>query len=540
MAEFDEEVDIVVVGSGGGALAGALTAGAQGARTLVLEKTGYFGGTSAYSGAGLWMPGTRVHRREGLDDSVDKARDYWLAVVGDGEPERREAYLTSAPTVVDFLESHDEIAFQFRMFPDYYDAPGRMPQGRSIFPLDLPQSELGDLIHVLRPPVSEDRNGQGHLEGDLNGGRALIGRYLMALRNYENVELRRRTRLESLIVEDDAVVGVEVSSDRGRSRIRARQGVLLSAGGFEQNAEWRTRQQTPGKAEWSMAPRGANTGDAIRAGIEAGAATRLMNEAWWCPGIVNPDGDVSFMLAVRGGFVVDSSGRRYLNESLPYDRFGREMFAGCAPGETRTPSWVVFDSRWGGELPANVIPYRTPEQHLSAGTWVRADTIEELAEKLGMDPAVLGATTERFNSHAASGHDGDFDRGEDVYDRFFADAADQPNPVLVPVKQAPFFAARLVLGDLGTKGGLVTNGDAQVLRPDGSPIKGLYAASNSSANVSGPCYPGPGVPLASAMVYSYRAVRHMADAPLEFPDLRLGDQTVASGNKQVIRRGALT
>jgi hypothetical protein len=303
------------------------------------------------------------------------------------------------------------------------------------------------------------------------------------------------------------VTGVEAVAAGETVRLRAARGVLLAAGGFEGDAAMRAEHGVPGTAEWSMAPAGANTGDPIRAAAAIGAATGLMDEAWWCPGVALPDGRAAFTLGFHGGLMVDASGRRFANESLPYDRMGREMTA--APG--RVPAHLIFDSRFRGRLPAISLPGRPTDEHLEAGTWVRAESLPELAELIGVPGEALADTVERFNGFAATGVDEDFHRGEDPYDLFFTGRpGDRPNPCLVPVDTPPYYAARVVLSDLGTKGGLRTDPDGRVLDGDGRPIPGLYAAGNTSASFSGRRYPGPGVPIGSAMVFAYRAVRDIA------------------------------
>jgi 3-oxosteroid 1-dehydrogenase len=281
---------------------------------------------------------------------------------------------------------------------------------------------------------------------------------------------------------------------------------VIAAGGFEGSPRLRKEHGTPGSASWTMAPRGTNTGEIIEACAEVGAATDYSGEGWFCPGLEHPDGSGTFTLGFRGGLMVDQSGRRYGNESLPYDRFGRIMAA--AP--ERVPSWFVFDSREGGRLPGIAMPEGDPGEHLAAGTWVRADTIAELAALTGLDPAALEETVARFNGFAAAGVDEDFGRGEDEYDTFFGGAG-SPNKALVPVDTPPYYAARFVLSDLGTKGGLVTDARGRVLDGSGSPIPGLYAAGNSAASVFGSAYPGPGAPLGSAMTFASLAVRDMLD-----------------------------
>jgi 3-oxosteroid 1-dehydrogenase len=268
----------------------------------------------------------------------------------------------------------------------------------------------------------------------------------------------------------------------------------------------RREHAVPGATAWTMAPRGTNTGEPIEAAMALGAATDFGPLGWFCPGLEQPDGGGSFTLGFRSGLMVDQTGRRYANECLPYDRFGREM----ATAPERIPSWFVFDSREEGRLPAIAMPEGDPAAHLAAGTWVRADTVEGLAEAAGLPAAALVATVERFNGYAASGVDAEFHRGEDEYDTFFA-AGPGPNKALVPCDSPPYFAARFVLSDLGTKGGLVTDAAARVLREDGTAIPGLYAAGNTAASVFGSVYPGPGAPLGSAMVFAALAVADLRE-----------------------------
>lgn len=504
---WDEEYDVVVVGSGAGAMTGAYLAARAGMSTAVLEKTDLLGGTSAYSGAACWLPGTAVQQRAGVPDSTDAARRYLSTLLGDREVERREAFLAHAPELVGVLERDPALEFEWRAFPDYFEAPGRVDNGRSFVPLDLDQEALGGLAALVRPPVERDRAGKGHYRAPLTAGRALIGRLLLALSRTGHGTVRTGYAVDRLVVEDGRVVGVEATTEAVRLRVRARRGVLLASGGFERNAALRTDHEVPGDAAWSMAPAGTNLGEPLAAAVDAGAATDLLEEGWWCPGLAMPDGSASFTLGFRGGIVVDGNGRRYANECLPYDQMGRQMAA--AP--ERIPSWVVFDARSDGSLPAISLPGGRPEDHLAAGTWVSAGSVEELAERIDVPPAELAATVERFNTFAASGVDEDFHRGEDQYDRFFA-AGDGPNPALVPLDTAPYYAARLLLSDLGTKGGLRTDTAGRVLGGDGSPLQGLYAAGNTAASMTGAFYPGPGVPIGTAMVFASLAVRDMVDA----------------------------
>lgn len=506
-----QEYDVVVVGSGGGALTGAVLAARAGLSVVVLEKTGFLGGTSAYSGGACWLPGSAVQQRAGLPDSTEAARDYLGAILEGPDEAKVEAFLAHAPDLVAELESDELMDFEWVPFAEYYDAPGRVPGGRSIQPSKIRRDELPEQVAAwVRPPVERDRAGEPGRR-TLTGGQALVAR-LAAMLVRDGGTVSTGLPVTGLLSEEGPdgspkVVGVVGMSPEGPVRVRARRGVLLGSGGFERNAAAREEHGVPGSAAWTMAPDGTNTGEPIAAAEAIGAASDYAGLGWFCPGLEQPDGAGAFTLGFRSGLMVDQTGRRYGNECLPYDRFGRVM----AQAPERIPSWFVFDSREGGRLPAIAIPEGDPDAHLAAGTWVRADTVADLAEATGLPVDALTETVERFNGFCSSGVDEDFGRGEDEYDTFFAGGTG-PNKALTPCDQPPYHAARFVLSDLGTKGGLVTDAAGRVLREDGKPLLGLYATGNAAASLFGGVYPGPGAPLGSAMVFASLAVREMLGA----------------------------
>ena len=511
----EQQYDVIVVGSGGGALTGAALAARAGLSVAVVEKTPLLGGTSAYSGGACWLPGSQVQQRAGLPDSTQGARDYLAAIMADAdEPSVRakvEAFLAHSPELVAELESDPDLDFEWLPFPEYYDAPGRVPMGRSIQPTKIRRDALGERVAALvRPPVELDRAGEPGRR-TLTGGQALIAR-LATIVLREGGTVLTEHEVTGLLTDgtDGAgrVTGVRCTTPDGVIELAATRGVLIAAGGFEGDAAKRKAHGVPGDVEWSMAPRGANTGEPIAAAEALGAATDYSALGWFCPGLEQPDGGGSFTLGFRSGVMVDAGGRRYANESLPYDRFGREMAAAGEGDPERIPSWFVFDSREGGRLPGIAMPEGDPAEHLRAGTWLSAPTLADLAHAIDVPPDALVGTVERFNGFAAAGVDDDFGRGADEYDTFFT-AGDGPNKALVPLDQPPYYAARFVLSDLGTKGGLVTDTAGRVLREDGTVIEGLYAASNSTASMFGSVYPGPGAPLGSAMVFASLAVRDL-------------------------------
>ncbi|MFJ9315796.1 3-oxosteroid 1-dehydrogenase [Pimelobacter simplex] len=551
-----DSYDVVVVGAGGAGMSAALAASAQGLDTVLVEKSSYFGGSTARSGGGVWIPGNYALESAGQVDPGDReaAKTYLDSIVGDVVPKvRRDTYLDRGPEVLDFLR--EKTPLRFTWVPEYADylpeQPGGRPRGRSVEPVPLDARFLGDELERLHPPYTKAPAnlivtqadfrkislGLRTLRGPLTMVKVMLkrllaivtGKKMFAMGNAIAIGLRKGladagvpveydTALLDLLVEDGRVVGVVVSTgspDGGTERreIRARRGVILGSGGFEHSQELREKfLPQPTAAEWSTgAP--ANTGAGLLAGTAAGAATDLLDDAWWGPTIPLP-GRAWFCLAERnlpGSIIVNSAGQRYMNEALPYVEATHEIYKGQATGVDHVPSYMVFDQTYRNRYLFAGVAGRQPfpGRWYKEGVVVRADTLAELAAKVGLPEGSLDATVDRFNGFARSGTDEDFHRGESAYDKYYSDPTVKPNCSLAPIEKGPFYAVKIVPGDLGTKGGLVTDERARVLREDGSVIPGLYAAGNVSAAVMGNTYPGPGGTIGPAIVFGYLAAEDL-------------------------------
>lgn len=509
MFDFDVEFDVLVAGSGGGT-AGAYTAAREGLSTLLVEATSLYGGTTAYSGGGgMWYPCNPVLKRAGTDDTIDAALTYFRAVVGDRTPAGlQDTYVRGGAKLIEYLEHDPAFEFTVLPWPDYYgSAPAARNDGyRHTIPLPLPDTDLGRYAGLVRGPLDTERLGTPAPEL-LVGGRALVGRFLAAMDKLPNATCWRNAPLVELITDDNRVVGAVVDHDGSAVRVGTRRGVLLASGGFEQNSDMRARYGVPGRAADTMGGPGS-TGLAHRAAIAAGADLDLMDQAWWSPGLTHPDGRSAFALWFTGGIFVNQQGRRFVNESAPYDRLAREVIRQIDEGSTTLPFWMIYDDR-EGEIPpvkATNVSMVDTDRYRKAGLWHSADTLASLAAAIGVPAAELEVTVKRYNTMAAAGVDDDFHRGDEAYDRAFT-GGESP---LVPVETPPYHAAAFGLSDLGTKGGLRTDTHARVLTADGTPIDGLYAAGNTMAAVTGTTYPGGGNPIGASMLFSHLAAMDMA------------------------------
>jgi len=558
------EYDVIVVGSGAGAMTAAVVSADQGLSTLVIEKSDKYGGTSAISGGGIWIPNNHHFAAISKEDSYDKALEYMRAATNGGVDESRIlAYLDNAPQMISYLEEKGHVRYAVAAkYPDYYPhLPGSLPGGRTLDPELFDTSQLGDELKNLRKP-SPTTLLMGRIAWTARDAHQAIARvpgwrfkilWLM-LRYKFDFKWRRRTRedrhaaLGSALIcslrktlmdrniplwlnteftdfqlEDNRVSSVKVLRDGEEMEIIARRGVIFGSGGFEQNQALREKYlPKPTSTQWSATPPGDNTGAALEAGINKGAATDLLDWAWWAPTIAVPKEEkprgVFAERAFPGAIVVNGMGNRFVNEAAPYLEFVDAMYKDNVATEGKSiPAWTIFDAEFrfkyamGPLLPGQIMPdSRLRKKWLNTVYW-KADSLQELATQIGVDVSGLEVTVNKFNDYAKSGIDDDFQCGNNVFDQYYGDSNVKPNPCLAPIKKEPYYAMRMDAGDIGTKGGLLTDANARMLQEDGTPFEGLYAIGNCSASVMGTSYPGAGSTLGPAMTFGYLAAKHIAE-----------------------------
>jgi 3-oxosteroid 1-dehydrogenase len=551
--QWDVEADVVVIGSGAAGLTAALAAHEGGAKVVVLEKARTVGGASAVSGGVVWVPNNHHMAEVGIADSRTEAIAY-VTRLADGRSDERliARFLDTAPQMLRFVEASTSLAFTaLARYPDYHpEFEGGKPGGRSLDPGLFDSNDLGDWKKKLRRSpifgmtamsVTEATDwgvfskpmqlpfkllGERLSKGFVCYGGALIGRLLKANLD-RGIAPMLETSARELIVEDGRVAGVRVTqaapaavagaqpgSER-ELRIRARKGVVLASGGFEWDPKLAS-QFLGGQLSHPNSPP-CNTGDGLRLAMALGADLANMSEAWWCPSVVIPGEEYDGKQLNRGDFatrsmphsiIVNRRGARFVNEAQNYNDLMKPFFAfePLAYERANLPAWIVLDHQY---LTRYALLTFMPGQ--MAPDWLpQGATLAELAGKAGIDPQGLEATVARFNRFAIEGRDPDFHRGESLYDRFYGDPDHAPNPNLGTLEKGPFYALQVHPGAIGTKGGAKVTTEAQVLRVDGEPIAGLYAAGNVMAGVTGPGYPGAGATIGAGMTFGFIAGSHAA------------------------------
>lgn len=549
--------DVIVVGSGAGAFMAALSAVNQGASVLMLEKGREWGGTSSKSGGGIWIPNNRNIASAGVSDSPEDAFNYMRAVIPASEvdDETIRNYIAYAPKMVDFLEQHTTLTYTpVPGYADYYpDVEGWKAGGRTMdpSPVDGRQLDYDMLLRLVDSPRASkafSRFSMSILEGvqilaktpgwikifmsivfgyykDIPGrlkgprdrrlaqGNALIaGLYLAA--KAKGVELELEAPVTELLTDNGRVSGVVV---KGTTEIKASKAVIIAAGGFDHNKEMREKYLPKPATTGNSSGVTTNTGDLIGMAENAGAKLGLMHEAWWAPTAMTPFGPtVLFSEKSKPGLIiVDKKGRRFMNESITYNSYGDCFYGAHEKGYDVFPAYCILDAHYrkkymfGGVVQGEAMPDGMNKDMIGDGKMlVKANTLEELAQKIGVDYNGLKDTMAKVKKYAETGVDEEFGRGSDAHDTMYGDPEVKPNACWGPMDKGPYYATQLLLGDLGTKGGLVINHDGQVLNDSGQPIEGLYAAGNVTASIMGSKYPGAGCTLGPAMTIAFKAGHH--------------------------------
>ncbi len=557
---WDKEIDTLVVGSGAGGLLSALVAADNRAEVLVIEKEAQWGGTSATSGAGIWIPNSDQARAAGFEDNVDDAFKYVRALSKDNVPDANiRAFVENAAPMLRWVTNKTEINYQAFPYPDYHaENPGGSPTGyRTHMPLPIDGRKLGKDVEKLRfssPAASLFGYLNWHFDETyiilfrapgwwwhltkslarywfdwpfrfksrkdrrLTLGNALLGGLRLAL-NEKGVPVWLESPLVELVHDKGKVVGAVVRHDGKDLRIKARKGVVLAAGGFDKNQAMRDENAPLYRSAHLSGGTGGNTGDSIRAGTALGAATLNMQSAWAAPVFYVPGEDrgrlCTIERALPGCMMVNQKGQRYLNEAASYHIVGQQMARRAAEHGDANPSWFVFDHKYRHNYPVGPLYPIMPDWMQRGevrGILKKGKTVEELAVAMGVAPDILAQTVARFNENAVKGEDPDFHRGEAAYDKMYGDPRVGPNPCLAPIAKGPFYAMPIYPGDIGTNGGLLTDDKARVLDAKGKPITGLYAIGNNAASALGESYPGAGVTIGPAMTFGYIAARDMTGA----------------------------
>ena len=555
---MSEKTDLLVVGSGAGALAAAVRALDHGLGVTVIEKSAFWGGTSAISGGALWLPANG-----GLaGDDPRIAAGYMRSCIGAGvDEERLEAYIQQVPRTLEFLKS---VSVELRSNPEYpdyrQDYPGAMPGGRTMDPQPFDGALLGPHFHTLRDQLPFMKvfgrislsNPEGRMLSQRRKGwiglllKMMAGYWLDIPWRMKTIRGRRLTmgsslvaplgkalfdrggsirlqhRLSALKRHEDGSFVASVETPGGTSTIQAR-AVVLAAGGFEHSQALRSRWLPPAaQRNHSASPKGMNQGETLEAAMQAGAATANLQNAWWAPSMRGPmgnDPDAVYVLfmerAFPGSVILNKRGERFANEAKSYNDFGLDMIADQERTGGSSDVWLIFDAGYrkrymvGPLMAGEIAPDKTLPKDWLGRIFHRADSLKALATEIGLPAEAVEASIDRFNAHAEQGRDPDFGRGDNVYDRYFGDQAFE-NPNLGPVKDGPFYAVRIVLGDLGTNGGLKTDRHGNVVDEAGAAMNGLYAVGNTAASVMGPSYPGAGGTLGPAVSFGVAAADHAA------------------------------
>jgi 3-oxosteroid 1-dehydrogenase len=562
--KWDHSVDVLVVGSGAGGMTAACRAKDLGADTLMIEKSSRYGGSSAMSGGVIWIANNHLMPASGIKDSDEDGIAYLTTLTEGKVPAARiEAYVKYGKEMLKWLHDKTRLSFSaLSVYPDYYcEAPGYKSGSRSLDPTPFDGRLLGDEFDNLRDQhtqllifgryalttmevagVFKQAPGwiktlgeqmiaywldfhQRFRKRNKRSRRTTFGNALSASLRMSmidrNIPLWLNSGLRELVVDNGRVVGVVADRDGAIVRIEAKKGVILAAGGFESNQQMREKYLPgPTKAQWTAA-NPSNTGEVIEAGIHIGADTAFMDDAWWGPTCMPPGEETARMLVIEkslpGNIFVGKDGKRFTDEAAAYIEIVKDMHKAQKAGREVVPAWFIFGKHYrkkypmGPVLPGNNMPDFAVPKHLWNTFIYKADSVVELAYKIGVNVENLAQTIANMNEYAKTGVDKEYGKGSTEYDRFYGDNEVTPNPCLAPI-EAPYYAVQIFPGELGTKGGLKADEFARVLDVKGDTIPGLYAVGNCSGALMGPTYAGAGSTIGPSMTFGWVAANDIMGA----------------------------
>lgn len=557
------ECDMIVIGSGAAGLATAITAKKRGLDVVVLEKEPVFGGTTALSGGVLWIPLGPHGRKQNPADTREAVRTYMMQETGTFyDAAAVDAFLDNGPKMVEFFERETEMKFVPTLYPDYHpDVPGGVDIGRSILAAPYDIRGLGKDMVRLKPPLKtitfigmmfNSSNADlkhffqatksltsfiyvakrlvTHLKElalyrrgiNVTSGNALAARLAKSALDL-NIPILTSSPAKEILMQNDQAIGVLVGGEDGEHRITARHGVVLACGGFPQDVK-RIAKAYPhlarGGEHLSPTPIG-NTGDGTNMAEAVGGVVdiRFKDSAAWMPvsKVDYGNGEIGvfphLLDRYKPGIIgVLKNGKRFTNETNSYHDVGAALIRACE-GQKDTAMWLICDKATMGKYG---LGYAKPSPMplgglIRNGYLVKGNTLAELAANAGIDPAGLEQTVRDYNVGAVKGEDSTFGRGRTTFNRYLADPENKPNPCVAPVQKGPYFAVKVIMGDLGTFDGIQTSVVGEVLKRDGSAIEGLYAVGNDRASVMGGNYPGAGITHGPNMTFGFVTAHHIAD-----------------------------
>ncbi len=555
-----QEVDLVIMGAGCAGMTTALVAALEGLRPLVIEKSAWVGGTAATSAGTVWIPGNRQSLQAGFHDSAQAAAQYMDGLIGQPDSRGlREAYLSTAPDVIDYLRAKSAVHFApCGKHPDYRDMAGAAVTGRALAPETFDGRLLGADFERVRPPIPEFMVLGGMMAGKadiprlihrfrsignfmysgglflrylsdrlkysrgtrLVMGNALVARLFYSLRQ-QKVPILFETTVSDVIREDGRVKGVVIQTPQGQRTLRSTRGLVIATGGYGHNAAMRKQYMPQPTPPMSVACV-SNTGEGLELGQRLGGTVPSRPEgpgAFWTPVSVTRRADgsrgvyphLSLDRAKPGLIAVNSAGQRFVNEADSYHDFVQGMYASHRQVPP-IPAWLICETRFVEKYGlGNVHPgTRDLSRFEQEGYLVTAPSLQALAGKIRIDSSQLSQTVERYNTMARAGHDSDFGKGHSELNRFNGDPAQQPNPCLAPIEQGPFVALEVWPAEIGTSTGLSTDANGQMLDGQGHPLPGLYVVGNDMDSIMEGTYPGPGTTLGPAITFGYRVAMHAA------------------------------